>query len=150
MVVGSRLRLITLAASTLAAVAFAAAVAGRGCGATDDSPEGAVRAFMDAARAGDREAVRELLGPRTRERLTEATRRATELVGGEKRFDELDLVAIGEAGDDWSSAELSTRRRGDATVVVITARSGQSAELPVVEIDGHWRIELPHYLEAAR
>ena len=147
MVVGSRLRLITLAASTLAAVAFAAAVAGRGCGAADDSPEGAVRAFMTAARAGDRRALRQLLGPRTRARLAAATDRATQLVGGEKRFEELDLIAIGEPGDDWSSADLDTVTRGDQTVVVVTAASGQKAELPVVEVDGHWRIELPGYLE---
>src|SRR5690606_37707236 len=62
-------RALAAAVTALLAVALAAAVAGRGCSSEDDTPEGAVRAFVAAARAGDHEALFELLGPATRARL---------------------------------------------------------------------------------
>ncbi len=146
MVVGSRLRLLTLAASALAAVAFAAAAWGRGCGTADDSPDGAVRAFVAAARAGDRDTVYQLLGPETRARLDRASKRATQLAGGPRRFGDLDLIGLGRLAEDWSPAGLHTRREGGRILVDVKQQSGEVASVPVVEVDGHWRIEIPGYL----
>jgi hypothetical protein len=58
------------AAALLAATLLLAAAAG--CGRDDgSSPEGAVRALIASARAGDRLAVYQRLGPRTRARIEE-------------------------------------------------------------------------------
>lgn len=145
---GSKRRLITLAASALAAVAFAAAVGGRGCTPDDDTPEGAVRALLDAARAGDAETVHELLGPATRDRLAEAARRSTELAGGTKRFTELDLIALGKPSAETTAVSVRSRRVGDQTVVEIEDAVGQRSTLHVVQVDGHWRIEVPAFVGA--
>ena len=138
-------RLITLAASTIAAVALAAAVAGRACAVDDDSPEGAVRAFIAAANTGDREAIYELLGPETRARLAAATERSTELVGGPKRFDELDLIAIGRPGESWAPKRIERKTIDGRTVVELETVAGERTLIPVVEVDGEWRIELTDY-----
>ena len=109
--IASRGRAITLTASALAAVAFAAAMAGRACRVDDDSPEGAARAFATAARTGDREAIYELLGPETRARLEKATKYATELVGGPTRFDELDLIGLGTAVESFTPEQFKVTGR---------------------------------------
>jgi hypothetical protein len=120
----------------------------------DDSPEGAARAFVEAARAGDRQAVFELLGPVTRERVARASRRATELVGGSTRFEELDLVGLGKPSETAAPKKFAVRERvsaedaGDGrgyTLVEIVDANGGRAELHLVEISGNWRVELPTY-----
>ena len=143
---GSKRRLITLAASALAAVAFAAAVGGRGCAPDDDTAEGAVRALLDAARAGDAETIHELLGPETRARLAEAARRSTELAGGTKRFSELDMIALGKPSAETSAVSVKARRIGNQTVVEIEDATGQRSTLNVVRTGGHWRIEVPAFV----
>jgi hypothetical protein len=151
---GSRRRAITLVASALAAVAFAAAVAGRGCSVEDDSPEGAARAFVEAARAGDRQAVFELLGPETRAKVARASQRATELVGGGTRFEELDLVGLGKPSETAAPKEFVVKRRVSAeeagaergyTLVDVVDANGARSELRLVEISGNWRVEIPDY-----
>ncbi len=126
-------------------MAVAAAVAGRGCQVDDDSPEGVVRAFSDAARAGDRRAIFGLLGPKTLERLREHARHATDLVGGPRRFGSLDLVSIGKASEFATIKELRVRERAGATFVEISSAHGKRSELAVVQVDGRWRVELPGY-----
>ncbi len=157
MVLGSRRRAITLTASALAAVAFATAVAGRGCGVDDASPEGTARAFAAAVRANDREAILALLGPETRARLAWATKRATDLVGGGKRFDEQDLIGLAST-DNFVVDEIdvegklpaeSTGAARDYTVVELVDSAGQRATLYLVEVDGAWRIEVPAFLAGA-
>lgn len=156
-VLGSRRRAITLVASALAAVALAAAVAGRACSVEDYSPEGAARAFVEAANAGDRRAIYELLGPETKARLAHASRRATDLVGGGTRFDALDLVGLGTPLESGSPTEVVVKRRVSAeeandergyTLVEVVDTSGRRAELRLVEIGGNWRVEVPAYPDA--
>lgn len=155
MVLGSRRRAITLAASALAAVAFAAAVAGRGCSVDDDSPEGAARAFAAAAKAGDRAAIHKLLGPATRARLARATKRATDLVGGAKRFDELDLIGLGSPLETFVVNEFIVKGRiaaadsggeRDVTIVELVDGNGRRSQLTMVEVAGSWRVEVPEYM----
>ncbi len=154
MVLGSR-RAITLTASAVAAVVFAAAVAGRGCSVEDDSPEGAARAFAAAARAGDREAIYELLGPATRARLARATKRATDLVGGAKRFDELDLIGLGSPLDTFVTKEFIVKGRiaaadsgseRDYTIVELVDGNGRRSQLTMVDVGGRWRVEVDDYM----
>lgn len=143
---GTKRRIITLAASALAAVAFAAAVGGRACTPDDDTPEGAVRALLAAARAGDAETVHELLGPATRERLAEAARRSTELAGGTKRFTPMDLIALGKPSAETTPVSVRARVEGDNTVVDIEDAAGQRSTVSVVRVDGLWRIEVPAFV----
>lgn len=124
-------------------MALAIAVGGRGCNTSDNTPEGAVRAFEAATRAGDQRAVYQLLGPETRRHLDSAAKRATELVGGARRYDAIDLVAVGPGREapPPKSIELSHMREGRA-VVELVGESGERTLLNLVEVDGHWRIEL--------
>jgi hypothetical protein len=145
---GGRGRGVALAATALAAVALAAAVAGRGCGGADDSPDGAVRAFAAAARAGNRETMLHLLGPRTRAWLEQAASRGSQMVGGAPGFQPVDLVGAGPAS---GAARIALRSRdGRVAHVEVVDEQGNRADLEVVEVDGRWRIELLDQLEAAR
>lgn len=128
-------------------MALAAAVAGRACSASDESPEGVVRALDQAARAGDRKAVYELLGPKTRAALERKTQRATELVGGARRFQPLELISLATPGEPSRIKRLDVEGSGDVRYVIVTDVSGRRSRLPVVEVDGHWRVELPSYYE---
>jgi hypothetical protein len=144
MVVGSRRRALAAAASALLAVVLAAAIAGRGCSAEDETPVGAVRAFVSAARAGDRGAVYELLGPRTRQHLDREATRASGYAGGSRRFAPRELlsVATGSVDQPAPRAFELRERDGSAAIVDIVAADGTRNPIRVVEVDGHWRIEL--------
>jgi acetyl-CoA acetyltransferase len=141
----SKRRAITASASALAAAALFLAVAGRGC-ADDPGPAEAVRALALAASGGDRDAVVELLGPATRERLEREARRATELVGGSKRYEAADLVTLGAADESGLPAELEVRYLDDDRAMVSLGKTPDGAgELLVVRDGGRWLIELPAY-----
>lgn len=143
---GSRRNAITGAASALAAVALALAVAGRSCDVDNSSPQAAVRDFSAAANAGDRDAVYRMLGPETQRRLDIAAQRATDLVGGSRRYHALDMISIGRSSDTLPPKDFILRDRTDnrATVEIVGA-SGERAQVQVIEVDGRWRIELPTY-----
>jgi hypothetical protein len=140
---GSRRRVLALAASVLAAAALAVAAAGRGCGVDTGSPQGAVRAFLAAASAGDREGLYELLGPETRDRLDLAARRATDLVAGARRYQPVDMISVATGSEVAPTKEVNvvSRSEGRAVVEVVDA-GGQRAALTVVRVDGSWYIEL--------
>lgn len=146
MVLGSRIRTIAAAASAIAAVALAAAMAGKGCRVDDDSPEGVARSFAAAARAGDREAVYKMLGPDTKARLAEAAKRATALVGGSRRFQPLDLVGVSKPGETPAPKEFElVSADGDSAVVRIVTVDDESHQLNLVKIHGEWKVEVPEY-----
>lgn len=138
---GGKPRLVALAASVLAAMALAAAVAGRGCSVDDDSPEGAVRSLVAAAEAGDEAAVYDLLGPATRHRLDQAAERATNLAGSTRRYGPLDLISISDLGK--MPRDIKTVSRDARAAVVELTGPGGAGRLDLVREDGHWRIELP-------
>ncbi len=143
---GSRRSAIAAVASALAAMALAAAVAGRSCQVDDDTPEAAVRNFAAAASADDREAIYELLGPETRRRLEIAAKRATDLVGGSKRYDPLDMISIGKSIDAPPPRDFAVKARSDSRAIVeILGAMGERSQVTVVNVNGHWRIEIPAY-----
>lgn len=145
---GARGRGIALAATALAAVALAAAVAGRGCGGEDDTPDGAVRAFAAAARAGNRETMFQLLGPRTRAWLEQASARGGQMVGGSRRYQAVDLIG---SGASRGAARIAVRsREGGVARVDVVDELGNRSTLEVVEVDGRWRVELMDQLKAVR
>src|SRR3954470_6715869 len=93
----SRRSTVAAVASALAAMALAAAVAGRSCRVSQPGPEVAVRDMLQAAKTGDRDTVFALLSPDTREHLEAEAKRATDLVGAAVRYNAKDLVSIGSS-----------------------------------------------------
>jgi hypothetical protein len=140
-----RRRALAAAASLLAAVALAVAVAGRGCRVGEPGPDAAVRAMTQAARAGDRQAVFDLLSPDTRKRLEERARAATDLVGSSTRYIALDLISIGASDDDPEPSTMHVVEQ-TATHAVVEVKSGATVQrVELVRVDGQWRVHLPGY-----
>ena len=135
---------VAAVASALAAMAVAAAVAGRSCRVTEPGPEVAVRDMVRAAKTGDREAVFELLGPATRARLEIEAKRATDLVGASVRYTAKDLISIGSSEGPGLTDLTAIEENGARAVVEVVSPAGRN-RVDLVRIDGRWRIELPQY-----
>jgi hypothetical protein len=141
-----RRRTIAAAASLVAAVALAVAVAGRSCRVGAPGPDATVRAMMQAAKAGDRQAVFDLLSPVTQQRLEERARAATDLVGSSRRYTALELISIGGNSDDEpapSEVRVVESKADRASVEV--AGPGGRARVDLVLVQGQWRVHLPDY-----
>jgi hypothetical protein len=131
--------------SALAAMALAAAVAGRSCRVTQPGPEAAVRDMIQAAKTGDRDMVFELLTPATRDRLEAEARRATDLVGASQRYRAKDLISIGSSDGVADPTDITVlEEHGDRAVVEVVAPAGR-ARIELVKLDGRWHIDLPQY-----
>jgi len=142
---GTRRSTIAAVASALAAVALAVAVAGRSCRVTTPGPEATVRDLLQAAKAGDRDAIYELLSPRTRTRLAAEASRATDLVGATVRYTDKEMISIGATDAIAAPTEVTVvDERGDRAVVEVVS-SGGRARVELVEVDGRWRVDLPQY-----
>jgi hypothetical protein len=144
---GTRRSTIAAVASALAAMALAAAVAGRSCHVTAPGPEATVHDLYQAAKAGDRDAIFELLAPETRNRLEAEAKHATDLDGAVTRYHAKDLISIG-TGELPTDITLIDARAGRAIVEVVSPAG--RARVDLVEVDGHWRVELPQYGTPAR
>lgn len=141
----SRRSTIAAVASALAAMALAAAVAGRSCRVTPPGPEVAVREMLQAAKTGDRETVFLLLSPATRGRLEAEAKRATDLVGAAMRYTAKDLVSIGSSDGVPAPTDITVlEERGDRAIVEVVSPAGR-ARIELVKADGRWTIELPSY-----
>lgn len=121
-------------------MALAAAVAGRGCQSEVDGPTDAVRAFLDASKNGDRATVFKLLGPKTHTRLEVAAKRATELVGGERRYEAADMLRPMQASSGITFETLS--QNNEEAIVELTDSTGLRSKVRLLLIDKKWRIEL--------
>ena len=141
----SRRSTIAAVASALAAMALAAAVAGRSCRVSQPGPEVAVREMLQAAKTGDRDTVFEMLSPSTRKQLEVEAKRATDLVGASTRYTAKDLLSIGSSQGVAPPTDITVlEERGDRAVVEIVSPAGR-ARMELVKIDGRWRIDLPQY-----
>lgn len=141
----SRRSTLAAVASALAAMALAAAVAGRSCRVTQPGPEAAVRDMIQAAKTGDRDTVFELLAPATRDRLDAEARRATDLVGASQRYTAKDLISIGSSDGVADPTDITVLEdRGDRAIVEIVSPAGR-ARIDLVKLGGRWRIDLPQY-----
>ncbi len=137
----SRRNGITAAITALFAMALAAAVAGRGCQAAEDGPTEALRAFVAASAAGDRDTLLEMLGPKSRAQLDNAANRATKLVGGERRYEARDMLqpVTGGAG---TITIVNMGQDGNRASMSITDQHGNRSIVTVVLVDGQWLVEL--------
>jgi hypothetical protein len=141
----SRRSTLAAVASAVAAMALAAAVAGRSCRVTQPGPDSAVRDMIQAAKTGDRDAVFDLLAPATRDRLAAQARRATDLVGASQRYIARDLISIGSSEGVPDPTDITVLEdTGDHAVVEVVSPAGR-ARLELVKLDGRWRIDLPQY-----
>lgn len=142
---GTRRSTIAAVASALAAMALAAAVAGRSCQVTKPGPEMTVRDLLQASRMGNRDLVFELLTPATRARLQVQADRATDLVGAAVRYTAKDLISIGASDDRLAPTDITViEQRGDHAVVEIVSPAGR-ARVQLIEIEGRWRVDLSRY-----
>jgi len=138
---------VAAVASILAAMALAVAVAGRSCRVSQPGPEVAVREMLQAARTGDTEAVYELLGPETRERLAAQAKRATDFVGSTVRYSAKDLISIGGSEGVPAPTDITVveeHQHPDRAVVEIVSPAGRW-RMNVVRVDKRWRVEVPQY-----
>jgi len=141
----SRRSTVAAVASALAAMALAAAVAGRSCRVTQPGPEAAVREMLHAAKTGDRDAVFSLLSPATRSRLEVEAKRATDLVGAATRYTAKDLLSIGSSDGIAPPTDITVlEERGDRASVELVSPAGR-ARVELIKVDGRWRIDLPQY-----
>ena len=141
----SRRSTLAAVASALAAMALAAAVAGRSCRVSQPGPEAAVRDVIQAAKTGDRDAVFSLLAPSTRDRLEAEARRATDLVGVAQRYTAKDLISIGSSDGVPDPTDITVlEEHNDRAVVELVSPAGR-ARLELIKLDGRWKIELPQY-----
>ena len=133
--------MLAAAASALAAVALAAAVAGRSCRVSQPGPEGAVREMIQAAKTGNRDAVFGLLTPATRDRLDAEARRATDLVGASQRYAAKDLISIGSSDGVADPSDITViEERGERAVVEVVSPTGR-ARVNLLNWDGKGRPE---------
>ena len=101
-----------------------------------------MRALVASARAGDRAAVIARIGPRTRARLMDDARVASEQAG-RRRIAPGDLLVIGWAPPSEEEPTLRTvEENGDRAVVELRSRASSERLEVVREADG-WKVELP-------
>lgn len=142
---GTRRSTIAAVTSAIAAMALAAAVAGRSCQVSKPGPELTVRDLLQAAKTNNRDLVFELLTPATRARLETEANRATDLVGAAVRYTAKDLISIGATDDQSAPTDITViEQRGDRAVVEIVSPAGR-ARLQLFDIGGRWRVDLSHY-----
>ena len=141
---GSRRSTLAGVASALAAMAVAVAVAGRSCRVDEAGPDVAVRDFVAAAKANDREMVFALLSPSTRARLEIEAKRATDYVGAAVRYQAKDLLSIGTFVGVAPTDITVVEEQSERAVVVVASVAGK-ARIDLVRVDGLWRIDVPAY-----
>ena len=142
---GTRRSTLAAVASAVAAMALAAAVAGRSCRVTQPGPDVTVRDLLQAARTGDRNLVLELLAPSTRAHLEAQAKRATDLSGASMRYTAKDLISIGASEASSIPTHITEiEQRADDAVVEIVSAAGRS-RVQLVRVKGRWRVELPEY-----
>ncbi len=124
-------------------VLLAAALAAACSDGQGRTPEGAVQLFIAAARAGDRAAVYQRLGARTRARLAglqEASRRT----GGRLALKPEDFLSVGWAPPAWEPAGTRLLRRDERTAEVeVYSAAGDRHPLALVREGQEWKVELP-------
>jgi hypothetical protein len=127
----------------LAAAVWLGAAAG--CSTRDDgsTPESAVRQLIASVRAGDRAAVYDRFGPRTRARIDDLLASAHK-TGGTRMLRPQDLVTVGWVPPAWEAAGLRTlHRSGDEAEVEVYSAAGDRQSVHLVRESKSWKVELP-------
>jgi hypothetical protein len=121
---------------------FAAVLCACSDGKQGRNPEEAVQLFVNAARAGDRAAVMQRLGPKTRARLA-TLRESSRRTGGRLALKEEEFLAVGWAPAAWEPAGMRLLRRDEATAQVeVYSAAGDRHSVDVVREGPEWKVEL--------
>jgi hypothetical protein len=137
---GHRVRAVTFSVTALTTLGLVFAVGGEQCHSDEDDPVAAVRAFAVLARTGDREAMYERLGPRTKSSLDKAAARASQLVNSNE-YRGPDMIHV--TPDDLDSPRYEMQSVSeDAAIVLAIDDSGRATSIELVRVDGRWHIEL--------
>lgn len=127
-------------------VLLAAALIALGACSTRDeggSPESAVQLLIASARAGDRLAVYQRLGPRTRGRIEEQLASARK-TGGTRMLRPEDLVTVGWVPPAWEAAGTRLLRHDNTEAEVeVYSAAGDRQTVQVVREGKTWHVELP-------
>jgi hypothetical protein len=129
-------------------IVFAVALsvlAGGACSTRDEgsTPESAVQLLLASVRAGDREAVFDRFGPRTRAHIEELLASAHK-TGGTRMLRPQDLVTVGWVPPAWEAAGLRTlSRNGDEAEVEVYSAAGDRQTVHLVREGKTWKVELP-------
>jgi hypothetical protein len=118
---------------------------GAACSGRDggSSPEAAVQSLIAAARAGDRLAVYQRFGPRTRARIDDLLSSARR-TGATRVLRPEDLVTVGWVPPAWEAAGTRLLRRdGDDAEVEVYSGGGDRQSVRVVREAKSWKVELP-------
>lgn len=121
---------------------LAVACVALGLSACDGAPKEAVRELIEAAQAGEPHQAMARLGPRTRARLTNEARRASEQAGRRQLAPE-ELLGAGWATPSEPISLRVLSRSGDHAAVELRGRDGQRERLELVREGGVWKVELP-------
>ena len=107
------------------------------------SPEAAVAQLVSAARSGDRSAVYQRLGPRTRARIEEVLAAARKS-GGARLLRAEDLVTVGWVPPAWEATAIrELHRQGNEAEVDVASAAGDHEAVTVVREGKRWMVELP-------
>jgi hypothetical protein len=140
------MRTLRLGAAVRALVlALAAVCAGPACGGRDDasSPEAAVHSLISASRAGDRAAVYNRFGPRTRARV-DALLSTARRTGGTRVLRPEDLVTVGWVPPAWEPAGMRLLSHDDQEAEVeVYSAGGDRQAIRTVKEGKTWKVELP-------
>ena len=116
---------------------------------TDETPSGALRLFLSAMDRSewDEEALREaydLLSPDARRALEERAHMASTLSG--RTFEPWEMLVQGRFRLRFAPRRgggMVERIDGERAIVVVNgSRGGERAEVPMVEEEGRWRVDL--------
>jgi hypothetical protein len=119
---------------------IATGCSGRAPGA---SPEVVVAQLIAAARSGDRAAVYERLGPRTRGHIEEILAAARKS-GGARLLRPEDLVTVGWVPPAWEATSIrELHRQGDEAEVDVASAAGDHQTVTTVREGKRWAVELP-------
>ena len=116
-----------------------------GCvgGDAGSSPEAAVLHLIASARSGDRTAVYQRLGPRTRGRIEEILAAARKS-GGARLLRPEDLVTVGWVPPAWEASSVhELARKGLEADVEVVSAAGDRQTMRVVREGKRWMVELP-------
>jgi hypothetical protein len=133
------------ARAVVAGLLLAGLVGATGCSGRDggSSPEAAVLSLIAAARAGDRLAVYQRFGPRTRARIDDLLSSARR-TGATRVLRPEDLVTVGWVPPAWEAAGTRLLRRdGDDAEVEVYSGGGDRQSVRVVREAKSWKVELP-------
>lgn len=129
----------------ITALALAAALATTACPSRERTPEGAVKAFLQAVEVGRLNKVYEMLDPGSQKRLQDLAKMAEDQTGGRRKTKPEEMLVAGMAKARFRPGEMKTLTE-DAHVARVKVHSGDKKRHEIFTLnrhEGRWRVVLP-------